>query len=255
MVKNQGRKQRVQRILGDCWQWETNGQCVKGDNCSFRHDVNKRAKMTQPIPAPRSCAQQSVRNASRTRSPRGKSPSGRTCRWPCKDYLGGTCSNSVCEKWHPPECLFYKTKNGWRFGEKCSYAHRQVDEQHSKRSKKNDDKSAVAMLKKENWQEREPVTDECHDRPGKPGKRSDEKLGQNSSKRQFPDARQLGCVFQDMTPPKSILRKGTDMQKPIQRVKFTEAIARHTKIRDQNPWLGLICPGKPHERSPNAPKF
>ena len=30
-----------------------------------------------------------------------------------------------------------------------------------------------------------------------------------------------GCVFQDMTPPKSILRKSTDMQKPIQRVKFT----------------------------------
>ena len=29
MVKNQGTKQRVQRILGDCWQWETNGQCVK----------------------------------------------------------------------------------------------------------------------------------------------------------------------------------------------------------------------------------
>ena len=32
-------------------------------------------------------------------------------------------------------------------GEKCSYAHRQVDEQPSKRSKKNGDKSAVAMLK------------------------------------------------------------------------------------------------------------
>ena len=82
-------------------------------------------------------------------------------------------------------------------------AHRQVDEQPTKRSKKNDDKSAVAMLKKGNWQEREPVTDECHDRPGKPGNRSDKKLGQNSSKRQSSDARQLGCVFQDMEPPKS----------------------------------------------------
>ena len=111
------------------------------------------------------------------------------------------------------------------------------------------------MLKKGNWQEREPVTDECHDRPGKPGKRSDKKLRQNSSKRQSSDARQLGCVFQDMTPPKSILRKGTDMPKPIQRVKFTKAIARHTKIRDQNPSLGYICPGEPHQRSPNVPKF
>ena len=68
-------------------------------------------------------------------------------------------------------------------------------------------------------------------------------------------ARQLGCVFQDMTPPKSILRKSTDMPKPIQRVKFIKAIARHTKIRDQNPSLGYICPGEPHQRSPNAPKF
>ena len=151
--------------------------------------------------------------------------------------------------------MYYKTKSGSRFGEKCSFAHRQVDEQPTKRSKSNNDKSAVAMLKKGNWQERESVTDECHDRPGKPGKRSDKKLGQNSSKRQFSDARQLGCVFQDMTPPKSILRKCTDMRKPIQRVKFTKAIARHTRIRNQNPSLGYICPGKPHERSPNAPKF
>ena len=176
-------------------------------------------------------------------------------RWPCKDYLRGTCNNSFCGKWHPPECLYYKTKSGCRFGEKCSFAHRQVDEQPTKRSKTNDDKSAVAILKKGNWQEREFVADGCHDRPGKPGKRGDKKLGQISSKRQFSDARQLGCVFQDMKPPKSTLRKGTDMPRPIQRVKFTKAIARHTKIRDQNPSLGYICPGEPHERSPNAPKF
>ena len=28
VVKSPGTKQRVQRILGDCWQWESNGQCV-----------------------------------------------------------------------------------------------------------------------------------------------------------------------------------------------------------------------------------
>ena len=38
-------------------------------------------------------------------------------------------------------------------------------------------------------------------------------------------------------------------------MKFTKAIARHTKIRDKNPSLGCICPGEPHERSPSAPKF
>ena len=99
------------------------------------------------------------------------------------------------------------------------------------------------------------VTDQFHDRSEKPDKSSDKKLGQKSSKRRSSDARQLGCVFQDMTPPKSVLWKCTDMPKPIQRVKFTKAIARHTKIRDQNPSLGYFCPGERDERSPNAPKF
>ena len=255
VVKKQGTKQRVQRILGDCWQWETNGQCVKGDNCSFRHDINKRGKVTPSNPSPNSFMQQNERKSSRTRSPRGTSPSGRTSRWRCKDYLKGTCTNSFSEKWHPPECLFYKTKSGCRFGAKCSYAHRQVDEQPTKRSKKNDDKSAVAMLKKGDWHERGPVTDQSHDRSGKPGKKGDHKLERGPSKRRSSSARQLGCVFQDMKPPKSILRKGKDVRKPIQRVKFTKATARHTKIRDQNPSLGNICPGEPHERSPNAPKI
>ena len=177
--------------------------------------------MTQSNTSPNSFMQQNERQASRTRSPRGKSPSGRMSRWPCKDYLTGTCNNSFCETWHPPECLFNKTKSGCRFGEKCSYAHRQVDEQPTKRSKKNDDRSAVAMLKKGDWHQnvRQPVfnRDTCHQlKRGPTGRRSS-------------SARQLGCVFQDMKPPKSFLRKSTDMQRPTQRVKFTKAIARHSK--------------------------
>ena len=193
-------------------------QCSKGDNCSFCHDLNKRAKSTQPNPSPRSSTRQNERNASRTRSPGGKSLSGRMFPLPCKDYLKGTCTNSFCDKRHPPVCLFYKSKSGCRFGEKCSYAHRQVEEQPSKRSEKNGDKSAVAMLK---------------------------------------SARQLGCVFQDMEPPKSssILRKSSDIRKPIRCVKFTKAVVRHADIRDQNPSLGMICPADPHQRNPNAPKF
>ena len=139
-------------------------------------------------------------------------------------------------------------------GEKCSYAHRQVDEQPSKRSKKNDDKSAVAMLKKNDWHGNvwQPVVnrDKSHERSGRPDINRDtcHELKRGPTGRQSSNARQLGCVLQDMKPPKSILRKSSDMQKPIQRVKFTKAIACHTKIRDQNP-------GEPHQRSPNAPKF
>ena len=94
VVKNQETKQRGQRILGDCWQCETNGQCVKGNNCSFRHDMNKRGKSSPSNPSPNSFMRQNERNASRTRSPRGKGPSGRMVRWPCKDYFKGTCTNS-----------------------------------------------------------------------------------------------------------------------------------------------------------------
>ena len=88
----------------------------------------------------------------------------------------------------------------------------------AKRSKKNGDKSAVAMLK---------IT------------------------------RQLGCVCQDIEPPKSssILRKSSNIRKPIRCVKFTKAAVRHADIRDQNPSLGMICPSEPHQRNPNAPKF
>ena len=117
-------------------------------------------KVTPSNPSPNSFMRQNERKPSRTRSPRGKRPSGRMSRWPCKDYLRGTCNNSFCKRWHPPECLFYKNKNGCRFVEKCSFAHRQVDVQPTKWSKSKNDKSAVAMLKKGNWQEREPVTDD-----------------------------------------------------------------------------------------------
>ena len=113
------------------------------------------------------------------------------------------------------------------------------------------------MLKKGDWHESvwEPVVNYGHDRSGQPGKKRDHELERGSTVRQSFNARQLGCVFQDMKPPKSILWKSTNMQRPIQCVKFTKAIARHTKIRDKNPSLGHICPGEPHQRSPNAPNF
>ena len=32
-------------------------------------------------------------------------------------------------------------------------------------------------------------------------------------------------------------------------------MVRHANIRDQNPSLGMICPGDPHQHSPNAPNI
>ena len=102
------------------------------------------------------------------------------------------------------------------------------------------------MLKKNDWHEnvREPVVSHAkgHDRSGRPDEKRDHELKRGPTVRRSSNARQLGCVFQDMKPPKSILPKSSDMQKPIQCVKSTKAIARHTKIRDQNPSLGYDLP-------------
>ena len=230
VVKNQGTKQREQRTLGDCWQWKANGRCSKGDSCSFRHDLNKRAKMTQPNSSPSSFMQQNERKASRTRSPGGRSPSEKMARLPCKDYLKGTCTTPFCEKWSVLQVrkwmqiwgeVLLCTPPGWKTAQQ--------------KVTKKGDKSAVAMLKKH----------ESYYRTGRP-------VVCNSS-----NTRQLGCVFQDMEPPKSssILRKSSDIRKPIRYVQFTKAVVRHVDIRDQNPSLWMICPGDPHQRNPNAPKF
>ena len=114
--------------------------------------------------------------------------------------------------------LVLQVRKGCRFGEKCSYAHRQVGEHPCKKSERNGDRSAVAKVK---------------------------------------NTRQLGCVFQDMEPPKfsSISRKSSNILKPIQCVRFTKAVLRHANIPDQNPKLGMICPGDPHQPNPNAAKF
>ena len=74
------------------------------------------------------------------------------------------------------------------------------------------------MLKKNDlyegiWQ---PVVnrEKSHDRTERPDIKRDtcHELERRSSQRRSSDARQLGCVFQDMTPPKSILRKSSDIQ-------------------------------------------
>ena len=122
-------------------------------------------------------------------------------------------------------------------------------------------KRAVAMWKKNDLHESvwQPVvnSDKSHERSGKPDINRDtyHELKRGPTGHRSSNERHLGCLFQDMKSPKCILRKSSDMPKPIQRVKFTKAIARHTKIRDKNPSIGYICPGEPHQRSPNGPKF
>ena len=199
-VKKQREQRHVLKGQGDCWQWKVIGQCSKGNNCSSWHDANKRARpTTQTAPAPDHSKSQDVKESVEAKSPRGRCPSGKITRMPCKDHLKGTCANPSCEKWHSPEWLFYKSAERCTFGDKC-------------------DKNAVALLK---------------------------------------ETKNLGCVFEDVEPPRSssILRKISTTTKPIRCVKFTTAVLRNAKLRDQNPSLGYICHGDAHQCSPNAPKL
>ena len=74
--------------------------------------------------------------------------------------------------WHPSVCQNYKSQSGCKFGEKCSFACKEADRQPNERPKKGGGRGSVTLFK---------------------------------------NAKQLGCLFQDVQPPKSksILRKST----------------------------------------------
>ena len=48
-----------------------------------------------------------------------------------------------------------------------------------------------------------------------------------------------------------VYNDNSNIRKPIRCVRFTKAVLRHADIRDQNPSLGMICPGD----HPTPPKF
>ena len=131
-----------------------------------------------------------------------------------------TCNNSFCEKWHPLECLFYKTKSGCRFWGKSALTH-------TARLTNSLARSLKRMVTELQWL-------------------------------YWKNTRQLDCVFQDMEPPRSpsIVRKSSAISKPIQRVRFTKnriAFCQHS--RHQIVAWSNFCPGDPHQRNPNAPKI
>ena len=147
MVKNQEVNKREQRTLGDCWQWKANGQCSKGDNCSFRNDIL-------------SVENDTVESVSEFFHAAGMRDMRREPEVPEEEVPVVECLDGPARITLKELAPIHSVKNGTlqnacstgprvvcRFGQKCSYAHCQVDEQPSERSKKNDDKSAVAMLK------------------------------------------------------------------------------------------------------------
>ena len=74
----------------------------------------------------------------RKRSIKGKSNPGIILQQPCRYYLKGTCTRSLCEYWHPPGCQFFQNESGFQAGDKCLFPHHKIDEQTNKKRKKSD---------------------------------------------------------------------------------------------------------------------
>ena len=113
-----------------------NGQCSKGESCSFRHDESKRAKPTPTSDPPSEPpTEKDGRRTSRRKSLRGRSPSGKLARQPCRDYIRGKCRRPSCDFWHPPECHYKKNRDA-NSEIQCALMHQQVEDQPSKNRKR-----------------------------------------------------------------------------------------------------------------------
>ena len=212
------------------------GNGVKGNNCSFRHDMNKRGKSSPSNPSPNSFMRQNERKPSRTRSPRGKSLSCRMSRWPCKDYLRGTCNNSFCGKWHPPEWLVLQDQEWLSVWGEVRVSHI-VRLMNSRRNGLNRIMTKAQWLcwkreigKGENLSPMDVTIERGN--LWKEAIRNWDKILLNVD---FLMHGNWVAYFRTWRRRSLFSGRALDMPKPIQRVKFTKAIARHTKIRDQNP--------------------
>ena len=90
---------------------ESEGQCTRGDACSFRHGENKRGMAMQPSsPAPKPQTQSDGKNCSKRKALRShQSPSRKRTRWPCKDYISATRTN---QRWFLASSRVSKLQNG-----------------------------------------------------------------------------------------------------------------------------------------------
>ena len=85
VVKNRKGLIGVEGGKGICYQWKEEGQCSKGDQCSFWHESNDRAQKPEPNAAtPSEPSMSRGRSVSKTRSIRDKSNHGSILRQPCR---------------------------------------------------------------------------------------------------------------------------------------------------------------------------
>ena len=200
VVKNQRTKQRGQRILGDCWQWETNGQWKETMAVSVTISINVQKWHSRIRLRIVSCSRMKENH---------REPEVPEDRVPVVEFLDG--HGRITSKELAP---IHSVKSG-TLQSACSTSPRVVADlaksarMHIVRLMNNLVKGPIRMMTKVQlpcWRKYE-----LHDRTGQIVVDRDTRHESNHGPvgRRSSNARQLGCVFQDMEPPKltSILRK------------------------------------------------
>ena len=120
---------------------------VREETSSFGHDGDARAKPTPQTAPPSEPPIYRGRSASRKKNLRGRSPSRKFDRQPCKKILEGICTKSLCDCWHLPNVNSIRVNRVVNSAISARLHTGRLRDNPAKKPKKYGDKSAVAFLK------------------------------------------------------------------------------------------------------------
>ena len=243
---------------GTCWQYQKNGTCVNGENCSFVHDSDtaaprKRGRSSTPGPKKgkakgdgkgKSSSQKGGKSPARDKSnrpKRGKSPKGTEDRIPCKDHRKGQCKKGdACDFWHPKPCRYFK-RGMCDAGNNCVFIH---------------DKSAAPAAATEPAGEPQPKQTPKKQPKAKPKATGTAQLAQAMicSALVFGAAQGVGstCLFPCQAVTQSYGRGVNQTVLPsacgrlMLPIKWHDAVEQHEQYRQVNPCSGYECQESGH---------
>ena len=144
---HKGKNVSVDKKSGEFWQWKANGQCSRGDSCSFRHGSDRGQRVQRSSLAPKAQTQVDGRMPSKALAPGEKVLVQGKVRKRAKITSSELVRNPSCDYWHPPVCQNYMSVSGCKFGDKCLLRQTEADGQPSRKSKNSGGKGSVALLK------------------------------------------------------------------------------------------------------------
>ena len=136
--------------MGECCQWKADGQCSRGDSCSFSHEPafgNEREaqkrKVQQCSPAPYSKAKTDDGQI-QIQATEGKALQTKGAEF--RADTENVITRHVITGMLP--CQNYKSETGFIPGNRCYFRHVEAEEKPNEKSKKGGAKGSVALLKK-----------------------------------------------------------------------------------------------------------